>query len=199
MSYKIIGKDFIPPDIRAKVTGKAKYAEDFRLEGMVFCRLLTSPVPHAKISNINYSEALAMEGVLGVLTADEVPEQNNVVEPILTNEPLYVGDPILAVAATSEAIAQDAIDSIQINYDVLPFTLDPLESLYPGGPDARSDGNIITSPAFAFTYTPSPISNSGNAKYRLLLLCCKGSMNTKELLLSVRYHIPDRSDFGCVC
>ena len=50
MSYKIIGKDFIPPDIRAKVTGKAKYAEDFRLEGMVFCRLLTSPVPHAKIS-----------------------------------------------------------------------------------------------------------------------------------------------------
>lgn len=143
MSYKIIGKDFIPPDIRAKVTGKAKYAEDFRLEGMVFCRLLTSPVPHAKISNINYSEALAMEGVLGVLTADEVPEQNNVVEPILTNEPLYVGDPILAVAATSEAIAQDAIDSIQINYDVLPFTLDPLESLYPGGPDARSDGNIM--------------------------------------------------------
>ena len=130
MSYKIIGKDFIPPDIRAKVTGKAKYAEDFRLEGMVFCRLLTSPVPHAKISNINYSEALAMEGVLGVLTADEVPEQNNVVEPILTNEPLYVGDPILAVAATSEAIAQDAIDSIQINYDVLPFTLDPLAVSY---------------------------------------------------------------------
>ena len=72
MAFELLGKDFIPPDIQAKVTGKAKYAEDFRAEGMVFCKLLTSPAPHARISNIDASEALAMPGVLGVLTADEV-------------------------------------------------------------------------------------------------------------------------------
>ena len=45
----LIGKDFTPPDIRGKVTGSAKYAEDFRMDGMVFCRLLTSPMPHARV------------------------------------------------------------------------------------------------------------------------------------------------------
>ena len=73
MAYSLLGKNFIPPDIEAKVTGRAKYAEDFRVEGMVFCRLFLSPVPHGLVTNIDASEALAMEGVLGVLTADEVP------------------------------------------------------------------------------------------------------------------------------
>ncbi|MYC15971.1 MAG: xanthine dehydrogenase family protein molybdopterin-binding subunit [Gemmatimonadetes bacterium] len=142
MAYQLIGKDFTPPDVAAKVTGKAKYAEDFRAEGMVFCRLLLSTMPHARVRNINVSEATKMQGVLGILTADDVPEQNAPNNPILTNNPHYVGDPILAVAALDEQTAQDAIDKIAIDYEPLPFTLDPLESLYPGGTDAREDGNI---------------------------------------------------------
>lgn len=74
MAYRLLGKDFTPPDLVAKVTGGAKYAEDFRAEGMVFCKLLTSPMPHAKVRNIDASEALAMDGVIAVLTADEVPQ-----------------------------------------------------------------------------------------------------------------------------
>ncbi len=66
MAYKLIGKDFTPHDVIAKVTGQAKYAEDFRAEGMVFCRLLLSPMPHARVRNIDASEALKMEGVFGV-------------------------------------------------------------------------------------------------------------------------------------
>ncbi|MXZ10767.1 MAG: xanthine dehydrogenase family protein molybdopterin-binding subunit [Gemmatimonadetes bacterium] len=142
MAYQLIGKDFTPPDVAAKVTGKAKYAEDFRAEGMVFCRLLLSTMPHARVRNINVSEAMKMKGVVGILTADDVPEQNAPNNPILTNNPHYVGDPILAVAALDEQTAQDAIDKIAIDYEPLPFTLDPLESLYPGGTDAREDGNI---------------------------------------------------------
>lgn len=142
MAYQLIGKDFTPPDVAAKVTGKAKYAEDFRAEGMVFCRLLLSTMPHARVRNIDVSEAMEMKGVLGILTADEVPEQNAPNNPILTNNPHYVGDPILAVAALDEQTAQDAIDKIAIDYEPLPFTLDPLESLYPGGTNAREDGNI---------------------------------------------------------
>jgi xanthine dehydrogenase molybdenum-binding subunit len=140
MAYSLLGKNFIPPDIEAKVTGRAKYAEDFRVEGMVFCRLMLSPVPHGLVTNIDASEALAMEGVLGVLTADEVP--THAPNPILTNEPKYIGEPILAVAAVDETTAMDALDRIQVDIEPLDFVVDPLVSLYPGGPDARTEGNI---------------------------------------------------------
>src|SRR5690606_38300735 len=140
---ELLGKDFVPPDVYGKVTGKARCAGDFRADNMCFCRLLLSPMPHARVRNIDVSEALKMEGVLAVLTADEVPAQPPPAEPILTNEPLFVGAPILAVAAETEQLAQDAIDRIRIDFEELPFTVDPLESLYPGGPDARSEGNVV--------------------------------------------------------
>jgi CO/xanthine dehydrogenase Mo-binding subunit len=143
MAYDLIGKDFVPADVHGKVTGKAKYAEDFRAEGMAFCRLMLSPMPHARVRNIDAAEALAMDGVYGVLTADEVPAQPAPGDQILTNEPLFVGQPILAVAARDEVTAQDAIDKIKLDLEELPFTVDPLESLYPGGPNARLDGNVI--------------------------------------------------------
>ena len=95
----------------AKVTGKSKYAEDFRAEGMLFCRLVLSPMPHARIKHIDMEDALAMPGVKAILTADDIPapadslSDNGTVikaskwgEQALTNEPLYMGEPILAVA-----------------------------------------------------------------------------------------------------
>src|SRR2546423_2390966 len=71
--YKLIGKNYVTADLYAKVTGKAKYAEDFRAEGMLFCKLLLSPLPHARIKRIDASEALAMPGVKAILTADDLP------------------------------------------------------------------------------------------------------------------------------
>ncbi|HBN14700.1 MAG TPA: aldehyde oxidoreductase, partial [Pseudohongiella sp.] len=73
MTYKHIGKNFTPPDIEAKVTGAARYAEDFKKEGMVFARLLTSPLPAGRIVSIDTSEAEAMEGVVGILTTADLP------------------------------------------------------------------------------------------------------------------------------
>jgi len=146
MAYSHIGKDFTPPGLRAKVTGKAKYAEDFRADGMLFCRLLVSPVPHARIQNIDTTEALAMPGVVGILTADDIPAPAGPTsDPTLTNEPHYIGQPILAVAAETETIAEDAIEKIRLDFEPLPFTVDPLQSLYPGGPDARENANVIKS------------------------------------------------------
>ena len=142
MAYNLIGKDFVPPDVVAKVTGRAKYAEDFRAEGMLFCKLLTSPMPHARVRNIDASEALAMDGVVDILTADDVPSFPPPENPILTMEPLFVGEPILAVAAVDETTAADAIEKIKVDLEPLPFTLDPLDSLYPGGPNARANGNV---------------------------------------------------------
>ncbi len=142
MAYSLIGKDFTPPDVHAKVTGKAKYAEDFKVEGMLYARLLTSPVPHARIVGLDVSRALQMEGVVAVMTADDVPAQPNQGNPILSNEPGYVGDPILAVAAVDEQTAEDAIAAIEYDFEPLPFTVDPLTSLRPGGPEARLVGNV---------------------------------------------------------
>jgi len=144
-NFKHIGKDFTPHDVVAKVTGSAKYAEDFRADGMVFCRLLTSPIPHARVKNVDDAAALKMEGVLGILRAKDIPAGPPGFAPSLTDEPMYVGEPILAVAALSEQAAEDAIAAIKIDFEPLPFTHDPLESLFPGGKDARGDGfNIGT-------------------------------------------------------
>jgi CO/xanthine dehydrogenase Mo-binding subunit len=142
---KLFGTDYIPPDLVAKVTGKARYAEDFRAEGMLFTKLLLSQMPHARVRNIDYREALAMEGVMGIITADDLPETDNLVgsDRALTMEPMYQGEPILAVAAVDEAIAAAAIEKIKVDYEPLPFVIDPLDSLRPGGPNARVGGNTV--------------------------------------------------------
>ena len=68
-----IGKDYATPDLYAKVTGQAKYAEDYHADGMLFCKLLLSPLPHARVKRIDTRAALAMPGVRAILTADELP------------------------------------------------------------------------------------------------------------------------------
>jgi xanthine dehydrogenase molybdenum-binding subunit len=142
--YKHIGKDFVPPDIAGKVTGKAKYAEDFRVDGMVFARMYTSPVAHGRVTNIDTSAAEAMAGVVGILTADDVPASEAPSAAILTNTPAYIGDPILAVAAEDEKTAEDALAAIKVDIEPLPFVTDPLDSLVSGGPDAREEGNVYS-------------------------------------------------------
>jgi len=109
---------------------------------MLYARLLTSPIPHARIVRLDVSAALQMEGVVAILTADDVPQMPNLGNPILTNEPAYVGDPILAVAAVDERTAEDAIEAINFDFEPLPFVVDPLTSLRPGGPHARTQGNV---------------------------------------------------------
>ena len=143
MSYRHIGKDFTPPDIHGKVTGKARYAEDYTVDGMVYARLYTSPMPHARVKSIDASAALAMEGVVGILTADDVYPTEAPAPALLTNVPVYVGDPILAVAAVDEKIAEDALQKIKVDLEPLPFVVDPIDSLRPYGPSARTEGNIF--------------------------------------------------------
>jgi CO/xanthine dehydrogenase Mo-binding subunit len=158
--YKLIGKNYPTPDLYAKVTGQAKYAEDFRAEGMLFCKLLLSPMPHARVRRIHADAALRMPGVKAILTADDLPapadtltDNGTVIkaskwgERGLTNEPVYQGEPILAVAAVDELTAAEAIEKIQIDFDPLPFVVDPLDTLRPGGPNPRTDGNVWTRPA----------------------------------------------------
>jgi CO/xanthine dehydrogenase Mo-binding subunit len=169
MAGKFIGQNYTTPDLVAKVTGRAKYAEDFRAEGMLFAKLLLSPMPHARVTRIDASAALAMPGVKAILTADDLQPPADVVtdsgqtiranalgERALTNEPVYEGEPVLAVAAVDELTAADAIERIQIDFAPLPFAVDPLTSLRPGGPDARLQGNVWVRP-------PAPPAPAGAA------------------------------------
>src|SRR5215203_1897247 len=108
MAEKLVGTNYTPLDHVAKVTGRAKYAEDFQADGMLFCKLLLSPMPHARVRRIDMSAALGMPGVKAILTADDLPEAARRDIPALTNEPLYEGEPILAVAAVDELTAAQA-------------------------------------------------------------------------------------------
>ena len=173
VGHKLIGKDYVTADLYAKVTGQAKYAEDYHAEGMLFCKLLLSPSPHARVKHLDVREAMAMPGVKAILTADELPppadtltdngtviRANPKSERALTMEPLYQGEPILAVAAVDELTAAEAIEKIRIDFEQLPFVIDPLETLRPGGPNPRTDGNIWvhspTPPAAAGAPSPAP-------------------------------------------
>jgi CO/xanthine dehydrogenase Mo-binding subunit len=138
---KLIGQNYTPPDLVAKVTGRAKYAEDYRAEGMLFTKLLLSPMPHARVTRIDTRAALAMPGVKAILTADDLPDLHGA-ERALTNEPLYQGEPILAIAAVDELTAADAIERIDVHFEPLPFVVDPVESLRPTGANGRTDGNV---------------------------------------------------------
>jgi xanthine dehydrogenase molybdenum-binding subunit len=152
---KLVGKNYNTADLVAKVTGQAKFAEDFRADGMLFVKLLLSRMPHARVTRIDASAALALPGVKAILTADDLPKPTGGTtdlgktveadphnERALTNEPMYEGEPILAIAAVDELTAAEAIELIQVDMEPLPFVTDPLQSLKPGGPNARTDGNV---------------------------------------------------------
>src|SRR5882672_7645901 len=122
---------------------------------MLFCKLLLSPLPHARIKHIDLHEARRMPGVRAIVTAEDVPppadsidDNGNAVqaskwsERALTMEPLYQGEPVLAVAAVDENTAVEAIERINVDFEPLPFVIDPLDTLRPDGSNPRTDGNV---------------------------------------------------------
>ena len=145
---------------------------------MLFCKLLLSPMPHARVRSIDARAALAMPGVNAILTADDLPapadsitdngtviKANPKGEQALTKEPVYQGEPILAVAAVDELTAAEAIEKIKIDFEPLPFVVDPLETLRPGGPNARTDGNVWVMPPSTPGAPPTPPPTMGELKW----------------------------------
>jgi CO/xanthine dehydrogenase Mo-binding subunit len=158
--YKLIGQNYELNDLVAKVTGRAKYSEDFRAEGMLFAKLLLSPLPHARIRRIDASAALAMPGVVAVITGEDIPKPqqpmqlgeaaaqraNTLPEVALATEPLYQGEPIAAVAAIDELTAAEAVEKLRVEYEPLPWVVDPIVTLRPGSPNPRAEGNAWRPP-----------------------------------------------------
>ena len=167
---KLVGENYTTPDLLAKVTGRSKYAEDFRVDGMLFAKLLLSPLPHARIRRIDTRAAEAMPGVRAILRASELPAPADIVtdlgetiranpmgEKALTDEPVYAGEPVLAVAAVDEETAAAAIEAIDIDWEPLPFVVDPLVALRPDGPNPRPEGNTWGRAPVAEGQPPGPL------------------------------------------
>ncbi|MFN8454858.1 MAG: xanthine dehydrogenase family protein molybdopterin-binding subunit [Anaerolineae bacterium] len=139
-AYALIGQ--ATPDIEGYeiVTGKARYTVDVYLPDMAYVKVLRSPLPHAQVKSIDASKAQALPGVLAVMVPDDIPEGMNAGgRPILASEPTLVGDPVVAVAAISESVAEDALNLITVEYEALPFVVDAREAEKSGAPLVRSD------------------------------------------------------------
>ncbi|MEZ5292814.1 MAG: xanthine dehydrogenase family protein molybdopterin-binding subunit [Vicinamibacterales bacterium] len=171
MADKLVGQNYTTPDLLAKVMGRSKYAEDFRVEGMLFAKLLLSPLPHARVRSVNTSRAEAIPGVRAILRASELPDPADIVtdlgetikanpmgEKALSDEPVYAGEPVLAVAAVDEETAAAAIEAIEIDWEPLPFVVDPLESLRPNGANPRAEGNTWGRPQAEPGTPPGPLT-----------------------------------------
>jgi CO/xanthine dehydrogenase Mo-binding subunit len=115
MRLKVVGRAVPRLDATAKVTGRAQYTIDLAIPGMVAGRLLRSPYPHAQIQRIDTSAARAVPGVLAVLTSNDVQAlertgERFVDQPLLARGRVrYEGEPVAAVAAVDEVIADEAL------------------------------------------------------------------------------------------
>ncbi|MBC8339194.1 MAG: xanthine dehydrogenase family protein molybdopterin-binding subunit [Rhodospirillales bacterium] len=148
-NFKWVGKRTRRPDGPDKVTGRARYGDDMIVPGMLHAKILRSPHAHAKILSIDTSKARAFKGVKAVVTSADIPDHpltKPPYGPIITDfhdiscnvlareKVLYDGHAIAGVAATSERIARAAIKLIEVEYEVLPHVLDPLEASKPDAP-----------------------------------------------------------------
>ena len=156
--YKVIGTSPLRHDGVDKVTGRAAYGADIRLPGMLYGAVLRSPHAHAKILSIDTREAEKLHGVHAVITAKDFPDlesklvelgesvinrrhqSNNV---LARDKVLYFGHAVAAVAATNSHVAQEALNLIRVEYEVLPPVLDVQKAMEPDSPilldDLRTD------------------------------------------------------------
>ncbi len=159
----VVGKRLPRWEAHAKATGTARYTVDIKLPEMLIGRILASPHPHARIRKIDKSKAEKLPGVEAVITFEDVPKKlfnpnklnltlhtydprfDNVLSVqskryelmdmyVLSDKARYVGDRIAAVAAINAGIAEEALELIDVEYEVLPSVFDPIEAMKPGAP-----------------------------------------------------------------
>ncbi|HXZ13546.1 MAG TPA: molybdopterin cofactor-binding domain-containing protein [Candidatus Sulfotelmatobacter sp.] len=150
-NLRVIGASRRRVDARAKVTGQTRFADDIFLPRMAHCKLLRSPHPHARIRKIDTSRALAHPGVYLVLTGRDLPIQYGILpvsqdeQALCVDHARHVGDPIAAVIAREELTAFEALDLIDVEYEILTTISSPEEALATPAPrihDYGDEGNI---------------------------------------------------------
>ena len=151
---KVVGTRPIRPDGVDKVTGRAAFGADYVMPGMLWGKVKRSPHAHARIVKIDASKALALPGVKAVVTGADFPEippeeafigegpvnfRDQAYNVIARRKALYEGHAVAAVAATSEAIAEAALELIDVTYEVLPFVIEVEDAMKPDAPILHED------------------------------------------------------------
>jgi len=140
--YSIIGKSIAMVDAAGKTTGSGKYTDDLSLPGMLYGKILHSPHPHARIKSIDTSRAERLDGVIAVVTGKDAPNPFGILpvghdeHALALDKVRYVGDNVACVAAVSEALAEKALELIDVDYELLPAYFDPEESM-------KAEANLI--------------------------------------------------------
>ncbi|MBL8702676.1 MAG: xanthine dehydrogenase family protein molybdopterin-binding subunit [Alphaproteobacteria bacterium] len=147
--FKWVGKRPDRPDGPDKVTGRARFAADFNMPGQLVGRVLRSPHAHARIKSIDTSAAEKLHGVKAIITAKDLPEQPNQIVPagemqvnlrdvtrnvMAREKALYHGHAVAAVAATTDAVAREALGLIKVEYEPLPHVIDVEAAMRPDAP-----------------------------------------------------------------
>lgn len=133
--FSIIGKPTAMVDAAEKTTGSGKYTDDLSVPDMLVGKILHSPYPHARIKAIDTSKAEKLDGVVAVAVGQDAPKTYGILPvghdeyPLALDKVRYVGDNVACVVATSEAIAERALELIDVDYEVLPGYFDPEESM----------------------------------------------------------------------
>jgi 4-hydroxybenzoyl-CoA reductase subunit alpha len=125
----VIGGRHRKLDSIQKATGQAIYADDIQLPRMLHAKILRSPYAHARIKSIDFSEALKLPGVVAVLQGTEMPTRYGVIpwtedeQALVTDKARYVGDEVACLAAVDELTAEEALEAIRVEYEILPNIL----------------------------------------------------------------------------
>jgi 4-hydroxybenzoyl-CoA reductase subunit alpha len=133
--FYIIGKPTAMVDAAEKTTGAGKYTDDLSLPGMLIGKILHAPYPHARIKNIDTSRAVKLDGVVAVVIGKDAPNPYGILpvghdeHALALDKVRYVGDNVACVVAITEAIAEQALELIDVDYEVLPAYFDPEESM----------------------------------------------------------------------
>jgi CO/xanthine dehydrogenase Mo-binding subunit len=153
-------------DYLEKVSGTAEFISDVVLPGMLHGKILRSPHPHARIRGIDTSQALTLQKVVAVLTGEDIKSLNAHWGLYLKDRPLiaidrvrYVGDPVAVVIAEDELTAEDALDLIDVDYEVLPFVTDALEAMRDDAPRLHDDPETLADFYFKGATKPTRGSN----------------------------------------
>jgi CO/xanthine dehydrogenase Mo-binding subunit len=139
MAHRIVGQPIGKLEGIGKVSGQARYSGDVTLPGLVWGKALRSPLPHARIVRIDTSRAMALPGVLAVLTAQDLPNilvgRRMFDMPMLARDRVrFIGEKVAAVAAVDPDIAEEALALIDVEYEDLPAVFDPVEAIQAGAP-----------------------------------------------------------------
>jgi aldehyde oxidoreductase len=132
----------------AKARGTAQYAADLTRDGLLHMKVVRSPHAHARILEMDATDALGLPGVEAVLTARDIPVNRHgraiQDEPVLAADRVrMIGDPVAAVVAVSEAVAAEAAARVRVRYEALPALASPREALAPGAPPLHDGGNVL--------------------------------------------------------